>query len=137
LTAARIEKTQQFFRERGSRAIFAARFVAGLRMPAFFVAGAMGVTYPRFFVCDLLGSLISCPTSICVAYAMSAWIGRLESANLVIGIIVGVLVAVYIVHWVKKNHPPSPPAILPETPAVHINSARAPAETPVAAPVKD
>ena len=37
-------------------------------MPAFFLAGAMGVKYWRFFLWDLAGALISCPVSIWLAY---------------------------------------------------------------------
>jgi len=63
-----IEKGQKFFDKHGSKAIFMARFVAGARMPAFFLSGAMGVKYWTFFLWDLLGALISCPVSVWLAY---------------------------------------------------------------------
>lgn len=63
-----IENGQKFAEKHGNWAIFLARFVAGARMPAFFMAGAMGVKYWRFFAWDLAGALISCPVSIWLAY---------------------------------------------------------------------
>lgn len=63
-----VEATQVFFAKRGSKAILIARFLAGLRMPTFFMAGAMGVPFLTFFFWDLLGALVSCPVSIWVAY---------------------------------------------------------------------
>ncbi|HYG78560.1 MAG TPA: DedA family protein, partial [Planctomycetota bacterium] len=68
ITPQRIEKVEDFFRRYGPWTVFGARFVAGLRMPTFFISATMGVKYWTFFVLDLLGALISCPTSIYIAY---------------------------------------------------------------------
>jgi membrane-associated protein len=68
ITPKRIDATRLFFQNHGAKAVFMARFVAGLRMPTFFMTGAMGVKYPRFVFWDTLGALISCPTSIWLSY---------------------------------------------------------------------
>ena len=57
LSEKNIMRTTDFFRRRGSKAIFIARFVAGVR-----------VRYRTFFFWDFLGALISCPVSIWLAY---------------------------------------------------------------------
>jgi membrane protein DedA with SNARE-associated domain len=63
-----IEKGQKFAHKHGNWAVFMARFVAGARMPAFFLAGSMGVKYWKFFIWDLAGALISCPISVWLAF---------------------------------------------------------------------
>jgi len=63
-----IERTRGFLGKHGAKAVFCGRFVAGLRMPTFFMAGSMGVGYIRFLFWDMIGAMISCPTSIWLAY---------------------------------------------------------------------
>jgi membrane protein DedA with SNARE-associated domain len=63
-----IDRTRGFFGKHGAKAVFVGRFVAGLRMPTFFMSGSMGVGYIKFLLWDLMGALISCPTSIWLAY---------------------------------------------------------------------
>ncbi len=63
-----IEKTRAFFGAHGTKTVFVGRFFAGLRMPAFFMSGSMGVRYRIFLAWDLAGALISCPTSIWLAF---------------------------------------------------------------------
>jgi len=68
LNKEHLDRTTEFFRRHGSKTIFIARFLAGIRAPAFFLAGATGVKYSTFFCWDFLGALISCPVSIWLAY---------------------------------------------------------------------
>jgi membrane protein DedA with SNARE-associated domain len=113
-------RAQDFFHRHGSKTIFIARFVAGLRMPTFFMAGTMGVKYRTFFMWDLLGALISCPTSIWLAYTygqiVKDWIAR--SHVYVFGA-VG-LIVLYMAYHIYSHrekpaesdstaHPPAPP----------------------------
>jgi len=60
----RMERLRQRFEAHGNWATFACRFFAGIRIPGYFVAGTMGMKYPRFFLLDALGVLISVPISI-------------------------------------------------------------------------
>ncbi len=64
----RFAKLEQRFREHGNWATFAVRFFAGVRLPGYFIAGTMRMSYPRFLILDTMGVLISVPISI--------WIGR-------------------------------------------------------------
>ncbi|HEX5752048.1 MAG TPA: DedA family protein [Archangium sp.] len=56
LTPARIELLQKLFARRGAVAVFLARFLPGLRAPAFLLAGATGLPYRRFFLADALAA---------------------------------------------------------------------------------
>ncbi|HLX60939.1 MAG TPA: DedA family protein [Planctomycetota bacterium] len=124
-----IDQTRAFFGRHGSKAIFCGRFVAGLRMPTFFMAGCMGVKYPAFVLWDLLGALISCPVSIWLAYTYGERAEKMlsESKPFLFGAIA--LVVLYTIYHVwshrpgkgnsSKNDsaaaaspkPPSPPAV--------------------------
>ncbi|MEM7309080.1 MAG: DedA family protein [Planctomycetota bacterium] len=65
----RFARIQERFEEHGNWATFAFRFFAGVRIPGYFVAGMMGMSYPRFVALDAAGVLISVPISI--------WLGML------------------------------------------------------------
>jgi membrane protein DedA with SNARE-associated domain len=101
LTPANLERTRQFFRKRGARAVFIARFLAGLRMPTFFMSGTMGVTYGTFLFWDGLGALISCPTSIWLAHTFGEDVRQLiKESNLFITVFLGLLIAYALYrHW--------------------------------------
>ncbi|MFL5356738.1 DedA family protein [Archangium sp.] len=52
LTPSRIELLQKMFARRGAVAVFLARFLPGLRAPAYLLAGATGLPYRRFLLAD-------------------------------------------------------------------------------------
>ncbi|HYO51859.1 DedA family protein [Archangium sp.] len=58
LTPARIELLQKLFARRGAMAVFLARFLPGLRAPAFLLAGATGLPYRRFLLADAAAAWI-------------------------------------------------------------------------------
>lgn len=119
LTLANLERTRQFFRKRGARAVFIARFLAGLRMPTFFMSGTMGVSYGTFLFWDGLGALISCPTSIWLAHTYGEDVTKLiKESNLLITIVVGLIVAYALFrHWRAGKRAASEPAKPPENAA--------------------
>lgn len=71
LPAARLEKVEKYFDRHGSKTVFFARFIAGIRMPVYFVAGTMKMNPLRFALLDLAGALISGPTSVWIAWKLS------------------------------------------------------------------
>ncbi len=104
-----IEKTQKFFERRGSKAIFGARFLAGLRMPTFFMAGSMGMSYWTFFFWDLLGALISCPISIYIAYFMSAQLDKyMAYMHTIIYTAIGIVALFVLVQWLRHRNKKDP-----------------------------
>ncbi len=63
-----IDRLKGFMARHGHRAIFYARFIAGLRALVYLTAGSLGVSPLRFFLYDLAGALISVPIVITLGY---------------------------------------------------------------------
>ena len=63
-----IDKLKEFMQRHGHRAIFYARFLAGLRALVYLTAGSLGVSPLRFFLYDLVGALISVPIVVTLGY---------------------------------------------------------------------
>ena len=61
-------RIDRFYDRWGHWAVFFSRFVAGIRVGAFFLAGAHGVRARTFLLMDGLGTLISVPVSIWLAW---------------------------------------------------------------------
>ncbi|HJU12110.1 MAG TPA: DedA family protein, partial [Candidatus Binataceae bacterium] len=57
----RIDWLKSFMNRHGHRAIFYARFLAGVRALVYLMAGSAGVSPRRFLLYDALGALISVP----------------------------------------------------------------------------
>ena len=82
-----IEWLKEFMRRHGHRAIFYARFVAGLRALVYLTAGSLGVSPLRFFLYDLAGAVVSVPIVVTLGYlfgneleAALRYIGGIEKA---------------------------------------------------------
>jgi len=82
-----IEWLKEFMRRHGHRAIFYARFVAGLRALVYLTAGSLGVSPSRFFLYDLAGAVVSVPIVVTLGYlfgneleAALRYIGGIEKA---------------------------------------------------------
>ncbi|HKM99050.1 MAG TPA: DedA family protein [Candidatus Binataceae bacterium] len=65
---AQIDRIKRFMNRYGNRAIFYARFLAGLRAVVYLTAGSFGVTPLRFLFYDLLGAVISVPIVVSLGY---------------------------------------------------------------------
>jgi membrane protein DedA with SNARE-associated domain len=65
---AQIDRIRAFMHRHGHRAIFYARFLAGLRALIYLTAGSFGVTPLRFLAYDLLGAIISVPVVVSLGY---------------------------------------------------------------------
>ncbi len=102
-----IQKTREFFGKNGSKTVFVGRFIAGLRMPTFFMAGSMGVSYWTFLFWDLLGALISCPTSIWLAYTYGKRAEvMLTESKTVLFTVLGLIVLYMVYHvWSHREKP--------------------------------
>lgn len=105
----RLRRLRALYRLRGERMVFFARFVMGIRVVAFFLAGALGIRYSRFVLLDGLGALLSVP----VWMAIGLWLGNaygddiqrmLEAsapARNIIGVVVAIIAVVVVVRWVR------------------------------------
>lgn len=81
VTKQRLAKFDRWFRRRGDLVIFIARFLAGIRMVAFFTAGTMKMHITRFLLLDGLGIVLIVPLLV--------WIGH-EGAGFIDDLIVKV-----------------------------------------------
>lgn len=71
----KIRRTKAYFRKYGEKIVFFARFVAGFRAVAFFMAGAMKMRYIRFILLDGIAALISVPVWIAIGYGLGYYLG--------------------------------------------------------------
>ncbi|MBL8860321.1 MAG: DedA family protein [Planctomycetes bacterium] len=71
----RFAKLERRFEDNKNWSIFTCRFLPGLRIPGYFVAGTLRMSYTRFLIIDGLGVLLSVPTSIWVAKLVFDQIG--------------------------------------------------------------
>ena len=103
----KIDRIQEFMQRHGHRAIFYARFLAGLRALVYLTAGSFGVPPPRFFLFDLLGALISVPIVVSIGYVFG---GQIEQAIRFIGgfehiiwIVVTLSLLIYGTRWLVTS----------------------------------
>lgn len=85
ITKQRLATFDRWFRRRGDMVIVISRFLAGLRMVAFFTAGAMKMRWSRFLFLDGLGIVLMVPLLTWLGYSsagfieeMIAWIEKIE-----------------------------------------------------------
>jgi membrane protein DedA with SNARE-associated domain len=103
----RFARAERFIARYGVMAVFVARFVAGLRVLAGPLAGAMGLPFGRFFVANLCGAVLVVPYAVGVGYAIAYGLGPyvervhrlLGGVERVVLIVVAVLVA-----WFLMRH---------------------------------
>jgi membrane protein DedA with SNARE-associated domain len=74
LSPRRQKKVHRLFAKHGTKAVFFARFFAGIRVGVYAYAGQHGMAWSRFVFLDSIGALVSCPTSI--------WVGKFAAEKL-------------------------------------------------------
>lgn len=103
LHAERMSRVRKQFDKHGVKAVFFARFFAGIRACVYFTAGTLGMRYRVFVLLDLAGALISAPISVWLGFHFGgeieralSYVSRLDNA-LMIGL--GLLLAYILVRW--------------------------------------
>lgn len=119
LPALRVAQAQGLMARYGARAVFAARFVPGLRTVAGPLAGSGGLPPLRFFAANLLGAIcyVPCPVlaGFGAGYGLGDWLERLRrSVGLkedlaLFAAILAVAGTVFIVMTWSHRHPGAPP----------------------------
>lgn len=71
----KIRRTRAYFRKYGDKIVFFARFVAGFRSAAFFMSGALRMSYRRFIFLDAMAALLSVPVWITIGYLLGHYLG--------------------------------------------------------------
>jgi len=100
----RLERGRPFFARYGNATVFLARFIPGLRAPAFLMAGTMQMSLWRFILIDTLAGLIFVPTLAVVGYLfadqlelIAIWFRRVERA-------IGTLLALALLGWLFRHY---------------------------------
>lgn len=75
----RFALVEKKFENHGTWMVFICRFLPGIRIPAYFTAGTLGMGFFRFLVLDGLGVLISVPTSIWIAMKFGGQVEKMEA----------------------------------------------------------
>src|SRR5271169_3857368 len=105
----RYERLQLFFRTHGSKAVFMARFITGVRFMAGPMAGACGMPFLQFLGWNVLGALVWCSLVVTVGDLVGDELYRAASvahqASRLIGIAALVLIVVISVYWWRDRHP--------------------------------
>jgi membrane protein DedA with SNARE-associated domain len=99
------ERARAFILRYGAMAVFAARFVTGLRFMAGPLAGSTGLLPGRFFIANLLGAVVYVPIIVgagyAIGYGLGDYIERLRRvAGYAEGVVLVVLAFAAIVAWV-------------------------------------
>jgi membrane protein DedA with SNARE-associated domain len=109
----RFARFEAKFQKHGDWATFFLRFLPGLRIPGYFVAGTMRMAYLRFLAIDAAGVLLSVPISIWFgALAYRALLEHLKNgggATPVAAIVVVVMIVALVVRRrMRRASPPVP-----------------------------
>lgn len=73
----RFSRMERRFEAHGNWATFVCRFLSGIRIPGYFVAGTMRMSYLRFLVLDGLGVLITVPLWIGLGFVFGEQVEQL------------------------------------------------------------
>ena len=148
VTKQRLANFDRWFRKRGDLVIFIARFLAGLRVVAFFTAGSMKMPWRRFLFYDGLGILLIVPLLTWAGFHSASFI---ESMILTVqrverGILwgaIGGLLVVGLWWWLWKRRrrlarqqAPRDTFVEPKQPIADQGVAARPATDPVASPAE-
>ncbi len=106
----RVRRVKAYFRKYGDKIVFFARFVAGFRAVAFFMAGAMKMPYRRFVLFDGLAALLSVPIWIVIGYGMGHYFGdhissileKLKSFKTGFSVLIGLVILYFAIQGLRK-----------------------------------
>lgn len=76
LHADRMGRARGLFQRWGTRVIFGARFMPGLRAPVFFSAGALGLPFRVFLLLDAAAAVVSVPLLVWVTWRFGSHVDR-------------------------------------------------------------
>jgi membrane protein DedA with SNARE-associated domain len=109
MSKRRLALFDEWFQRHGRLTIFVARFLTGIRVPAFFTAGSMRMSVGLFLLMDGLGVALSVPLFAGLGFAFGdkietvlAWVRRLETGLLAL-VITGTAAAVGVLLWYRHR----------------------------------
>jgi membrane protein DedA with SNARE-associated domain len=103
LTPERDARVTEVFRKYGTKVIFMARFMPGLRMPIFLTSGIFQVKWWVFFGLDGFAALISVPLWVHLGYVFGTNLEQLEkmTRRFQVGIysLLGLVIVTFLILW--------------------------------------
>jgi membrane protein DedA with SNARE-associated domain len=75
MTPERFEAARGLLRRHGAHGVFAARFIAGLRLLAGPLAGVIGLPFPVFLAANALGAVVYVPITVGIGYLIGNRVG--------------------------------------------------------------
>jgi undecaprenyl-diphosphatase len=108
ITPERLARAEAFFARHGGKAVFLARFFAGLRVFGALVAGISRMRWRTFFFYNALGGAVWATAAVLVGYFLGSSLAMVErwfgGATLLLGVLVAVGVVFYLAYrWVAGN----------------------------------
>jgi membrane protein DedA with SNARE-associated domain/membrane-associated phospholipid phosphatase len=108
ITPERLEHAERFFARHGGKAVFLARFVAGLRVFGALVAGISRMHWRTFFFYNALGGAAWATAAVLAGYLVGGsidllgrWVGR--ASLLLLGLVVLCLAFYFSYRWVARH----------------------------------
>lgn len=109
ITPERLEHAQRFFRRHGGKAVFLARFVAGLRVFGALLAGISRMRWRTFFFYNAIGGATWATTAVLLGYFVGGsfdlvvrGVGR---SSALVGILLVFAVVLYLAYRWASRHP--------------------------------
>src|ERR671938_447021 len=109
ITPERLERAERFFARHGGKAVFLARFVAGLRVFGALVAGISHMHWRTFFFYNALGGATWATAAVLVGYLVGGsidlveqWVGR---ASILLAILLALAIVLYLAYRWVSTHP--------------------------------
>lgn len=94
-----LEKARNMYARHGTKILFAARFMPGLRSVMFLTAGMFRVPFWKFFIIDGAAALISVPVWVWAGYRFSPHILDILEGTRLAGLGVGGLLVLALIGW--------------------------------------
>ncbi|MEZ6016368.1 MAG: DedA family protein [Planctomycetota bacterium] len=105
----RLRSIERRFERSGLWAIFICRFLPGVRLPAWFTAGTLGIPYHRFIAVDALGAALMTPAFVALGRYSGEKIaeleGRVEGLTQILGFIAVALVVGMAIRMIVSHKP--------------------------------
>lgn len=105
----RLRSIERRFARNGLSAIFVCRFLPGVRLPAWFTAGTLGIPYHRFIAVDALGAALMTPVFVTLGRYSGGKIseleGRVEGLTQILGFVALALLIGLVIHLTVSHKP--------------------------------
>ena len=109
ITPERLARAEGFFARHGGKAVFLARFVAGLRVFGALVAGISRMHWRTFFFYNTLGGAIWATAAVAAGYLLGGSLGLVERwvsrASILLVVLLVLGAALYLSYRWVRNHP--------------------------------